>query len=203
MQLHQVSENQNDDETESELDIYEVKKIEFFQLASAPDESKGDWDDEFGVFNYFIPELSITSYDDEIFSLNGKVYKEWDGYIQALEEAAKGIVNIKGEAVSGAFLAGLILSAEFCENDQEAVYEKLDEFDADLEFIDGSDDLSSDWANSFGVRIWSADIDNLTIKIEDNKIVEQIDGDYEDVNDFMALEEDSIKKTIGLINKPN
>lgn len=195
-----IDESKSDSEW---IDVDQIKLIEFFITGESPDEEKGDWGDSFMVINYAIPALSIVQYDDEVYVINGQVIDDYDEYLTVLESNAKEKVLIDGDPVSGEFLEGMIQSAEYESNDQEDVYERLEDIGADLEFFDDVDDIDESWGHCFGVRVWAADLESVSIRIDNGVVEEKIeDEEYEDVMDFIQIseEEGALDKKIALVD---
>jgi hypothetical protein len=201
MQSKEDSSKPNSEKTLLSSGDMTVRYIEFFRTGEQPNTGKGDWEDSFSLPNYFIRELSIVSYDDdEILTVNGELMADWDVYLETIEKNAEGIIQLQGENLSARFLLGMINSARGGENDQEAVYEILNDMDADLDFFNDTDDLPEQYGNSFGCRIWEVYIEGLSIYLEDGNITETLEGHPDGVSDYFYANEGDVEKKIAVIN---
>lgn len=196
------------------MSIYKASKatfVEFFKLPSKTTEQ--DFDGEFGVHNYFIDELSFVIYEYEsdercieYFTSKQHIFIESTDNFQAfkvlLSSQIKNNQLIPTELNDSDFIYGLYETAESGDNDIEVVYERLG--DIDIEFEWDEDNVDESYANHFGCRIWSLEAD-FKVEIKDDEIVTydvDLDGEYyDDINEAMNYNEDSVIKTIAIVAK--
>jgi len=184
----------------------EVCLFEFVLTGNKPEADRGDWNNDFAIANYFIDGMGVTYYpDQDMYILNSNtVYDDISKLGEALHEASnKNGLTIFGDIPSADFLVGMLESAYSGDNDQEPVYEKLDEHNADLEFLEGVDDIDAEYSNSFACRCWSLDIEGLEISVNGYVVKESfVSSEYNDHDDYMVEHESEIRKNIAMITTP-
>lgn len=179
----------------------EVIFAEFFLTGPQPDEGAGDQGSEFGIYNYFLPRLSLKIIEREIFVLNGVAYLEESDLYAAFEAAASNAFSIGGVKPSGEFFYDVVSTTIDQDNIQESVLDHLG--DIDFEFFSDTDYLSEEYASRFGCRVWLTDVDGLArIEVSDGAVIEKFkDDSYMDVDDYMHQHEDTIQKTIAVLDR--
>lgn len=188
----------NEDFSEYNTEELNVQLIEFFLLDSEPSESKGDWGSEFAVWNYFVPEVSIRSYNDKIFVASNNVFYTKEDLQKFLEVELTGKVYFNGDPLPGNVIEGLIRTAISGENDVDEVIEYFPE--SEIEIIEGIDDISADYANNFGCRIWSFDVPGGKLSVNNSGYKIDLSGtEYSDLDDFISAHEDQAIKSIAIV----
>jgi hypothetical protein len=199
------TEDSSDDDDENEgagLSRVNIRLVEFIKTGSAPNEDVGDWDDQFGVANYFIG-ISLKIYNDRLYEFNKKIYhfdRDMSDLYGDLEMVASDLIKMNGDKLSGDFLFGLIQTALSGENDIDVVYEFLG--DVDVQVLENVDDIESRFCNRLGCRVWSLDIENATLSIDSGSVsVDMSETDCEDYQEYFQNHEDDIQKRISIVDQ--
>lgn len=187
--------------------------VEYFWLPGKVDLSC-DWEDEFGVHNYFIDGIGFSSYETnegtilQIFDNASKSYKVFSNnlleFANFISERLNSNKLVPSELRNADFINGLSETSISGDNDVESVYEYLGDIDVDFEY--DTDDVSDSYANHFGCRVWELNV-LFEMDIDDDRVVLSniaYNGEiYNDINDaFQDAEyEEDVKKTIAIVSK--
>ncbi len=187
--------------------------VEYFWLPGKVDLSC-DWEDEFGVHNYFIDGIGFSSYETnegtilQIFDNASKSYKVFSNnlleFANFISERLNSNKLVPSELRNADFINGLSETSISGDNDVESVYEYLGDIDVDFEY--DTDNVSDSYANHFGCRVWELNV-LFEMDIDDDRVVLSniaYNGEiYNDINDaFQDAEyEEDVKKTIAIVSK--
>ena len=189
-----------------------ITYVEYFMLPNETDESC-DWDDEFGVQNYFINGIGFTLYETdkgtilEIFDDTSKSHKIFvdnlPGFVDFISHQTNSNTLIPSDLRNPNFIFGLSETAASGDNDIESVYEHLGDIDIDFEY--DTDNISESYANHFGCRIWELDV-SFEIEADHGEVVlNNIDYNgesYDDIGDAFqdAESEGDVRKTMAIVS---